>query len=82
MTCTPFDVPGLGRGFICTRTRSKPKCACGRPADLLCDWKVPSRKSGTCDKPICSRCTTAPAPEKDLCPEHAEAFKRWKAERE
>jgi len=42
---------------------------------LLCDWKVPGRRSGTCDVPICSRCTASPAPDKDLCPDHAAAWK-------
>jgi hypothetical protein len=37
-----------------------------------------TRKSGTCDRPICEICTTSPAPEKDLCPEHARAWEAWK----
>ncbi|MBB3691485.1 hypothetical protein [Sphingomonas sp. BK580] len=50
-------------------------------ATLACDWKVPTRRSGTCDAPICTRCTTSPAPEKDLCAAHAAAFETWRAAR-
>lgn len=78
MTCHRIDVPGIGRGFVCTKTR---RCKCGRRATLECDWKVPSRKSGTCDAPICAKCTTSPAPEKDLCAKHAEEYERWKKTR-
>jgi protein gp37 len=49
------------------------------PVDL--DWKVPTKKSGTCDKPVCISCTFSPAPDKDLCAEHALAFGMWKAGR-
>lgn len=81
MTCTPINIPGVGRGFVCTRgprPKRKPCSGCGRPADLLCDWKVPG---GTCDKPVCDLCTTSPAPDKDLCPTHAAAYEEWKAKR-
>jgi len=65
MPCTPFTTPEGGRGIICSRTQ---RCKCGRRSTKLCDWKVPG---GTCDAPLCERCTTVPAPEKDLCPKHA-----------
>lgn len=81
MTCHPFKAPGLGTGFVCTSGRSRRCVGCGRRATLLCDWKVPARKSGTCDKPICLSCSTSPEPGKDLCPEHSGAFQRWKQER-
>jgi hypothetical protein len=68
MACEHFAHPG-GVGIVCGVRRRK--CPCGRRATLECDWKVPSRKSGTCDAPICDRCTTVPAPEKDLCVKHA-----------
>jgi len=85
MTCEHIRLPD-GTGMIVCGSkpwpRSKVRCLnCGSPADLLCDWKVHDRKSGTCDAPICSRCTTSPAPEKDLCPEHAAAWQRWKEAR-
>ena len=75
MPCIPFTTPEGGRGFACTVRRAK-ACSCGsrRTANLLCDWKDPSRSTGTCDQPLCSSCTSSPAPGKDLCPTHAEAW--------
>lgn len=67
-------------GIVCT-SGPRRRCSCGRPATLECDWKVPGRRSGTCDKPICERCTTRPAEGKDLCPDHARAWSDWKATR-
>lgn len=78
MTCAPVTLPGGQRAIVCTSGRRK-RCKCGRPGTLLCDWKVPGKRSGTCDAPICSSCTTSPAEGKDLCPEHARAFEDWKA---
>ncbi len=79
MTCTVVQTLH-GRAIVCDR-RKRPRCACGAVAGLRCDWKVPGRKSGTCDRWICERCTTAPAPDKDLCPEHAAAWRAWQARR-
>lgn len=82
MPCQHVRLPGGGTAIVCG-SRSRPKrCSCGSglPADLLCDWKRPEKKSGTCDKPLCERCSTKPAPDKDLCPEHAKAWEAWKAE--
>ena len=82
MTCESVRLPDGTGATICSRGKRPIKCrSCGRPGDRLCDWKVPKRKSGTCDDPICSRCSTSPAPDKDLCPVHAEQFERWKAAR-
>jgi hypothetical protein len=80
MTCTPVSLPGGGAAIVCNDRRRR-RCKCGRPATLLCDWKVPTKKSGTCDKPVCISCTFSPAPDKDLCAEHALAFGMWKAGR-
>jgi len=60
----------IGNAIVCG-TRRRQRCKCGRPAGLLCDWKVDGKRSGTCDAPICDGCTTSPAPNKDLCPTHA-----------
>lgn len=82
MPCHTVPLKGGGVAIVCTGRQRPKKCkGCGRPAGLACDWKVPNRKSGTCDAPICARCTTSPAPGKDLCPDHAEAFKAWLAAR-
>jgi hypothetical protein len=42
---------------------------------------VPTRRSGTCDAPICSSCATSPAPDKDLCPNYAAEFATWRKAR-
>jgi len=78
--CDRVTLPGGQAAIVCRAGRRK-RCACGLPATLECDWRVPSRRTGTCDAPICSSCTTSPAPEKDLYAEHAAAFDQWKAVR-
>lgn len=79
MACELVQLPDGGRAIVCTRERRRGCIECGAPADKLCDWKVPERRSGTCDAPLCSRCATSPAPEKDLCPAHARAYQAWLA---
>lgn len=79
MPCNRVNVGGV-TAIVCTSGRRK-RCRCGKPATLECDWKVPKRKSGTCDKPICSSCAISPAPGKDICPDHAEDLKAWLASR-
>ena len=71
MPCQSVTLPTGERAIVCTGWGAAPRCGCGARAPLLCDWKDPARKSGTCDAPICQRCTTSPAPDKDLCPKHA-----------
>lgn len=80
MTCEQVTLPGGGTAIICSPGRAK-RCACGKRAPLLCDWKVPEHRSGTCDAPLCRDCTTSPAPGKDLCRAHARAYEAWKARR-
>ena len=75
MACEHVPLPGGGFAIVCGPTK---RCKCGRKATLLCDWKVPTKKSGTCDAGICDRCTTSSAPDKDLCPKHAREFEEWK----
>jgi len=70
MACEQVTMPGGGRAIVCG-TRRRELCACGRPATLLCDWKV---HGGTCDADLCTECTTSPAPDKDLCATHAQAL--------
>jgi hypothetical protein len=78
MACDVMRLPGGATAIICS-SRRHPRCACGRRAPLLCDWKMPA--GGTCDAPICRPCATAPAPDKDLCPTHARAWAQWQAQR-
>lgn len=74
MTCEFLSLPGGGRAFVCGPTK---RCICGEKATLECDWKVQGKKSGTCDKRLCGRCTFSPRAGKDLCPEHKTAFEQW-----
>lgn len=70
-----IDTGNGGRAIVCTGRQRRKRCAnCGQPADLLCDWKVKGKRSGTCDAPICATCTSKPAEGKDLCPRHAEQW--------
>ena len=78
MTCDRIPLSGGGSAIVCS-SRKRERCDCGRPATLLCDWKVQTRKSGTCDAPLCARCAHKPAPGKDLCPAHRTAFEQWRA---
>lgn len=80
MPCERIVMPGGGTAIVCSSRRRR-RCACGGVATLLCDWKVPNTRSGTCDAPICGTCSVSPATDKDLCPEHAAAFAAWKAAR-
>jgi len=82
MACERVSLPDGGHAIVCgTRSTRKDRCACGRVATRLCDWKVPERRSGTCDAPICASCATSPAPEKDICPAHAPALRAWQDNR-
>lgn len=76
MTCEFVTLPSGHRAIVCGPRQRSRKCACGGRATLLCDWKIGDGR--TCDADICSNCTTKPAPDKDLCPDHAKAFEQWK----
>jgi hypothetical protein len=78
MTCDRVTLPGGGRAIVCG-PRRRQRCPCGRVATLLCDWKIATKKSGTCDAGLCDRCATSPAPDKHLCAAHVLAFEKWKA---
>lgn len=67
-----FDANGKWLGTICGSERYQ-KCSvpeCRAHARYLCDFAVPTRKSGTCDRPICERHRTRVAAERDYCPPH------------
>lgn len=85
MPCEHVELPSGGSAIVCTTGR-RPKCVgCGKPARLLCDWKTPGVKRGTCDAPVCASCSTKPAEGKDLCPTHGQEYEIWldrRAERE
>lgn len=54
MTCERVTLPDGGAAIVCSSRRRR-RCACGAPATLLCDWKVPGRRTGTCDAPLRER---------------------------
>jgi hypothetical protein len=74
--CLKLEMPDGSFGIVCGLRRSKKFCACGRPCEFECDWKMKVR-SGTCDKPICSRCALQVGPDKHLCREHQKAWEEW-----
>jgi hypothetical protein len=71
-------MPDGSVGIICGLRAKRKFCACGRAADLLCDWKVKAHKSGTCDLPICSKHAQQVGLDKHLCPLHQKAWEDWK----
>lgn len=71
MKCTAIRIAGMPM-IVCGNKKLRACSVCRDPAGRLCDWKLPD--GSTCDKPLCDACTTRPAPEKDLCPEHAKAW--------
>ena len=76
MTCETVRLGDGTTAIVCSRSK-RPRCVgCGNPASLECDWRVKTRRSGTCDRPLCAACTHSPAPDKDLCPEHAAIWLR------
>jgi hypothetical protein len=75
--CEHLNING-SHVIVCGGRHCERYCACGRPCEFLCDWKVRGKKSGTCDRPICARHAKRVAPEKHLCPEHQEAWDNWK----
>ncbi len=76
MPCSSLRINGMGV-IVCGPKRIRGCVKCREIADRECDWKLPNGK--TCDKPICAKCTVSPAPEKDLCPEHAAAWAKHPA---
>jgi hypothetical protein len=75
--CERLKMPDGNVMIVCGLHRRRPRCGCGRVADLACDWKMKERKSGTCDRPICRSCAFRVGPEKDLCPQHKYAYAEW-----
>lgn len=80
MKCSVLKLPDGTTAIVCGSRPRQRRCACGAPAPFLCDWKLTdavgtastnATVSGTCDRPLCERCTTKPMPGMDLCPEHA-----------
>lgn len=68
---TWLKLPGGGVALVHT---SRPTKACSicesRLAAYVCDFPTPSRKTRTCDKPLCDQCRVSPEPDIDYCPTH------------
>lgn len=73
MPCEPFKTPG-GFGIACSRGAPRRRCYhCNRlGATYQCDGSEPTRKSGTCDRYLCGRCSSPGGPNVDYCRDHAE----------
>ena len=76
--CEHVDLGNGNWAIICGTRHSRKFCACGREAQLLCDWKVKDKRSGTCDRPICREHALQVGPEKHLCQPHQKAYEEWK----
>ena len=75
--CLKMQMPDGTVAIICGGHAKTKYCACGREADLLCDWKVKAKKSGTCDAPVCKQHALQVGPDKHLCQEHRKAYADW-----
>lgn len=83
MPCKPIIADGKVIGIACSRGTRKKKCVeCQHfGATRLCDWKLKGKKAGqTCDRSLCDKCSSQPAPDKDLCGAHARLWDKMKAE--
>ena len=78
MSCKHIHFPDGSSAIICGMRRAKHFCACGRAGELQCDWKVKTKRSGTCDRYICKSCALHVGPDKHLCPEHQQAYAEWR----
>lgn len=79
MKCTPIRMPNGNVGIICGPRRIKVCIVCRAFATRECDWnmrKLPSGRQTTCDAGLCDEHTFSPAPGKDLCPRHREAWSK------
>lgn len=73
MPCRRFGDDASGTwGFVCGPGARAKRCAyCGDAATRLCDFAVDRKRGkGTCDAPLCDRCTTRIAGDGDLCRAH------------
>lgn len=75
MPCYRVNVGGTTA--LVRMSKRQKRCACGAVATRECDYKVPGKRSGTCDKGICDGCTFSPADNKDICQKHAPAVRAW-----
>jgi hypothetical protein len=67
MPCETIKLSGGGVAIVKLAARPQRRCSCGAHATLLCDYPM---RSGTCDKPLCTRCAVPIAEDVDYCPHH------------
>lgn len=67
MKCRVVRV-GDTAAIVCGSAPRAKKCACGRPATILCDYPV---NGGTCDRACCTFHRVNVGPDRDYCLEHA-----------
>ncbi len=81
MNCSYVKLGSGGAAFVCGERGMRQRCACGRSALLLCDWKLGTQPIGrrvmTCDRAICPAHAFEVGPDKHLCPEHQAAYVLW-----
>jgi hypothetical protein len=71
MPCIPFQTKDGAMGIMCMRGGRRRCSACKNAwADLECDYPEPKRKSGTCDKALCTSCRVKVGEDLDYCPHH------------
>ncbi len=75
--CERIQLDNGTQAIICGGQVQKVACHCGRVAKFLCDWKVPERHSGTCDRALCENHAKEVGRCKHLCPEHNQAWIAW-----
>lgn len=77
MACVHVKLADGTMGIVCGVRVKRSFCACGRVGELLCDWKMKEKKSGTCDRPICKQCALEVGADKHLCKPHQKAYAEW-----
>jgi hypothetical protein len=63
------EIPGGGVAIVChsgPRPRT-PRCRCGKPSSLQCDFPL---LHGTCDRYLCPGCAVHVGRNRDYCAEH------------
>lgn len=74
MACHRYISPdGQVAAIVCGPRQRLRRCSvCGKNAGLLCDFPDASRRSRTCDKPLCAVCARKASGGRDYCPSHFE----------
>jgi hypothetical protein len=77
MPCVVFQTKDGLRGIAKVSHRPRRRCSnvdrsgpCTRWASLECDFPSTKKKSGTCDKPLCTTCAVKMGDDLDYCPSH------------